>query len=87
MGHHYSIARAQSTNGELNISVRQLPPILNDRQIAAFRKSVYNFASFQTGIGERKNIRIAQSSFIPVASTRHSICKVTRTISQNENVI
>jgi hypothetical protein len=67
-------------HGELDVSVRQLAPILDDRHVTALRKPFNNFASLQAGLHKWKDKRLSQNFFIPVSSARHSVCKIAGAI-------
>ncbi len=74
----YSICRSLTPHGELDLSIWQLPPLLDNRQVAALRKLADDFASFNASRFNRQPERLPRKSVIQFPLACNSICKITR---------
>jgi hypothetical protein len=73
-----SICCPQTPHYEFDLSIRQLPPLLNNRRVATLRKLAQNFACLRAGPIDRQPERLARKSVVRFAVVRHPLGNVTR---------
>lgn len=76
----------QMPHRKFNLTVWQLPPLLNNCHVTALRKLVENLTSLEASRFDRQSERLSRNSVIRLAAARYPVGKIARSVVRMQGV-